>query len=410
MRSCDAPVTLRETHISWVFMAGDRAFKLKKPVVLDFVDYGTPARRQAMCQEEVRLNARLAPDLYVGVRSVADRGDRLEIADAGDPAAIDYVVEMRRYDERATLAALAAAGCIAPGQMGAVGERLGTFHAGCPPQRGVLGSRACPPAASLTSPTRWARWPGVRSSTPTRSARRWRACLPTPLDPRRSTRRRPAVAHIVSWAAVPVPASRTATACSWMRRSGIGPTARPSPEGGRTPPRSSSSSAPRRRTYCAAAPQSATLIRARSRMPPSRLWSGSDSALSRLTKSPRAGTCSCVPTASRMRSSLTCSPCSTSGSKASRPDVTSRRLATQRCRAEDHCDDRNRRRLLESSDSGTVPMLYFHHPSSLITIRRPVAGSSRQPGAASRPSRRRSRARGSPRWTGAQLRRRPPES
>ena len=142
MRSCDAPVTLRETHISWVFMAGDRAFKLKKPVVLDFVDYGTPARRQAMCQEEVRLNARLAPDLYVGVRSVADRGDRLEIADAGDPAAIDYVVEMRRYDERATLAALAAAGCIAPGQMGAVGVRLAAFHAGCPPQRGVLGSRA----------------------------------------------------------------------------------------------------------------------------------------------------------------------------------------------------------------------------------------------------------------------------
>jgi hypothetical protein len=54
MRSCDAPVTVRETHISWVFVAGDRAFKLKKPVVLDFVDYGTPARRQAMCQEEVR--------------------------------------------------------------------------------------------------------------------------------------------------------------------------------------------------------------------------------------------------------------------------------------------------------------------------------------------------------------------
>jgi hypothetical protein len=81
MRSCDAPVTVRETHISWVFVAGDRAFKLKKPVVLDFVDYGTPARRQAMCQEEVRLNARLAPDLYVGVRSVADRGDRLEVVE-----------------------------------------------------------------------------------------------------------------------------------------------------------------------------------------------------------------------------------------------------------------------------------------------------------------------------------------
>jgi hypothetical protein len=125
-----------------VFVAADRAFKLKKPVVLDFLDYGTPARRRAMCHEELRLNARLAPDLYVGVRSVVDRGDRLEIAEDGDPAAIDSVVEMRRYDERATLAALADAGRIAFGQMAAVGERLAAFHAGCPPQRGVLGSLA----------------------------------------------------------------------------------------------------------------------------------------------------------------------------------------------------------------------------------------------------------------------------
>ena len=48
-------VAVHETHISWVFVAGDRAFRLKKPVVLDFLDYGTPARRRAMCHEEVRL-------------------------------------------------------------------------------------------------------------------------------------------------------------------------------------------------------------------------------------------------------------------------------------------------------------------------------------------------------------------
>ena len=76
----------------------------------------------------MRLNARLAPDLYVGVRSVADRGDRLELAEDGDPAAIDYVVEMRRYDERATLAALADAGRIGPGQIAAVGERLAALR------------------------------------------------------------------------------------------------------------------------------------------------------------------------------------------------------------------------------------------------------------------------------------------
>ena len=59
------PVEVRETHISWVFLAGDRAYKLKKPVILDFLDYGTPARRRAMCHEELRLNAGLAPDLYL---------------------------------------------------------------------------------------------------------------------------------------------------------------------------------------------------------------------------------------------------------------------------------------------------------------------------------------------------------
>jgi uncharacterized protein len=56
-------VELRGTHISWVFLVGDRAYKLKKPVTLPFADYSTPERRRAMCEEEVRLNRRLAPDM-----------------------------------------------------------------------------------------------------------------------------------------------------------------------------------------------------------------------------------------------------------------------------------------------------------------------------------------------------------
>ena len=52
-------VDVRETHISWVFLAGDRAYKLKKPLVLPFLDYGTAERRREMCREEVRLNRRL---------------------------------------------------------------------------------------------------------------------------------------------------------------------------------------------------------------------------------------------------------------------------------------------------------------------------------------------------------------
>lgn len=64
-------VVVRETHISWVFLAGDRAYKLKKPLVLGFLDYGTPERRREMCREEVRLNRWLAPDVYLSVRAVA---------------------------------------------------------------------------------------------------------------------------------------------------------------------------------------------------------------------------------------------------------------------------------------------------------------------------------------------------
>ena len=92
-------VEVRETHISWVFLAGDRAYKLKKPLVLPFLDYGTPQRRRKMCREEVRLNRRLAPDVYLGVCAVAAGDGGLELAAEDDPRAVDYLVEMRRYDE-----------------------------------------------------------------------------------------------------------------------------------------------------------------------------------------------------------------------------------------------------------------------------------------------------------------------
>ena len=60
-------VELRETHISWVFLAGDKAYKVKKPVQYPFLDYGTLERRRAFCHAEVALNRRFARDIYVGV-------------------------------------------------------------------------------------------------------------------------------------------------------------------------------------------------------------------------------------------------------------------------------------------------------------------------------------------------------
>ena len=121
---------MRETHISTVFLAGERAYKLKKPLVLDFLDYGTPARRREMCAAEVRLNRRLAPDLYVGVRGVALAGDGVELTGEDDPRAVDFVVEMRRYDEAQTVAARLERGELYRRDIVEVGRLLARFHDG----------------------------------------------------------------------------------------------------------------------------------------------------------------------------------------------------------------------------------------------------------------------------------------
>lgn len=123
-----AHVEVRETHISWVFLAGDRAYKLKKPLVLPFLDYGTPQRRHEMCRQEVELNHRLAPGLYLGVRAVAKVDGGLELADESHPCAVDYVVEMRRYDERSTLTEKLKRGELKRREVVVLAERLALFH------------------------------------------------------------------------------------------------------------------------------------------------------------------------------------------------------------------------------------------------------------------------------------------
>ena len=121
---------LRETHISWVLLAGEAAYKLKKPVRLAFVDYGTLDRRRALRHEEVRLNRRLAPDVYRGVQAVVPAADGgFRFAAEHDPRAVEYAVEMRRYDEDATLLRRLAVGTAGEAEVSAVGRRLAEFHA-----------------------------------------------------------------------------------------------------------------------------------------------------------------------------------------------------------------------------------------------------------------------------------------
>src|SRR5215213_8204912 len=69
-----ASIELRQTHISYVLLAGERVYKVKKPVALGFLDYSTPGRRAYYCRREVELNRRLAPDVYLGVVPIVERG------------------------------------------------------------------------------------------------------------------------------------------------------------------------------------------------------------------------------------------------------------------------------------------------------------------------------------------------
>jgi len=126
-------VEVRETHVSHVFLAGDGAYKLKKPLQLPFLDASTAERRHQLCREELRLNRRLAPDVYVGVRAVVRSDDGFKLADEDHPDAFDYAVEMRRYDEHDTLASRLADGRVRTPDITVIARTLADFHASAPP-------------------------------------------------------------------------------------------------------------------------------------------------------------------------------------------------------------------------------------------------------------------------------------
>lgn len=96
-----AAVTPRETHMSWVFLTGERVYKLKKPVRFPYLDFSTLERRQAACRAELHLNRRLAPDVYLDVTALVATPCGLSIG--GHGRVVDWLVVMRRLDESQTL-------------------------------------------------------------------------------------------------------------------------------------------------------------------------------------------------------------------------------------------------------------------------------------------------------------------
>ncbi|MDE2607642.1 MAG: AAA family ATPase [Burkholderiales bacterium] len=122
---------LVETHISWVLLLPDLAYKFKKPVRLPFLDYSTPERRRHFCEEEVRLNRRLAPSLYLGVARLGGTPEEPAF-DVPGPV-LDYAVRMRRFPDEALLSARAAAGSIDARDTDRLAAHLADFHRGAAP-------------------------------------------------------------------------------------------------------------------------------------------------------------------------------------------------------------------------------------------------------------------------------------
>ncbi len=143
-------IKLIETHISWVLLTGRYAYKIKKPVDLEFVDFSSLALRKHFCEEEVRLNRRLAPDLYLGVVVVAGSPGSPKLG--GEGPAIEYAVKMRQFDHRATLDRLLARDQLTSNELGAFAAELARFHLGLPP---------CPADWQHGSPANFSRAAGL---------------------------------------------------------------------------------------------------------------------------------------------------------------------------------------------------------------------------------------------------------
>ena len=136
-----------DTHAAIVFLAGTRAFKVKRAVRFPFLDYSTLERRKEACEAELRINRPLAAEIYCRVLPITrEGGSRLALGGAGTP--IEWAVEMRRFDENATLDHLAAAGRIDTQLADALGRAVATAQE-------LISRQAAQGQKPAVEPARW---------------------------------------------------------------------------------------------------------------------------------------------------------------------------------------------------------------------------------------------------------------
>lgn len=121
---------LIETHISWVLLTGMYAYKIKKPLNLGFLDFSTLDKRRHYCEEELRLNRRLAPEIYVDMVSITGSHDAPRLRGPGEP--IEYAVRMVQFPQEAQLDRVLARGELTHDILDRLCDRIAAFHAETP--------------------------------------------------------------------------------------------------------------------------------------------------------------------------------------------------------------------------------------------------------------------------------------
>lgn len=145
-------VELVQTHISWVLLAGDYAYKIKKPVKLPFLDFSTLEHRYRCCLDELRLNRRFSPDIYLDVVGIFNTPQAPQWEGAGAP--IEYAVKMHRFDESMRLDRVCARGQLGIAHLSDLADTLVSFHetaATAPPSSpfGAAGNALAPALDNL---------------------------------------------------------------------------------------------------------------------------------------------------------------------------------------------------------------------------------------------------------------------
>jgi len=123
-----APIQLLQTHISFVLLTGKYAYKVKKPMNFGFLDFSTLEKRKYFCEEELRLNRRLAPDLYLSVLPIIETDGKYSFDKSGQGTPVEYAIAMPEFSQEDLLIEMFASGRLTADHVRQIGEQLAAFH------------------------------------------------------------------------------------------------------------------------------------------------------------------------------------------------------------------------------------------------------------------------------------------